>query len=128
MFGGYRDKVGGQLEASVERLSWCWHVSILVACRERLRGPAQQGGDVLPKAKVQSEGTRCSGPDRSCREEKDSGTPYTLREKCLTHIILRHLEDVSGTRQPGQIPPPWLTCCVTWSKSLDLSETWFPHL
>lgn len=28
MFGGYRDKVrGGQLEASVERLSWCWHVS-----------------------------------------------------------------------------------------------------
>ena len=38
----------------------------------RLQGVQDTGqGDVLSKEKVRSEGTRCSGQDRSCRKDKD---------------------------------------------------------
>lgn len=92
------------------------------------QGPRTAGRGCTGQEKARREGTRCSEQDRSCRKEKDYGTLYALREKCVTPIILSHLGGVSGTRRSGQIPPPLLTCCVTWNKSLNLSGPWFLHL
>lgn len=83
MFGGHGIKVGGAV--------MCLHPCGL---QGELGGPAQQAGE-----EVQSEGPGVQSRAGAAGKRRTTGPLYSLREKCLAHIIL--CQEVS--LEPGSL-------------------------